>query len=168
MIYVAIVILLATLMIGVPVPISFMASAAWLLFFGGPEGAGYEASQLLPYAFSQINSVSLIAIALFIMGPIHIAVPVLANSTPQLGAAAFGTMLGAHGAGTLAGMVAKEDLDQGSIYPSLSRMREVSAAIATCVADVAFARGLAGVPKPADTAAFIRKNMYEPTYPKYA
>ena len=67
MIYVAIVILLATLVLGVPVPISFMASAAWLLFFGGPEGAGYEASQLLPYAFSQINSVSLIAIALFIM-----------------------------------------------------------------------------------------------------
>lgn len=46
------------------------------------------------------------AIALFIMGPIHIAVPVLASSTPALGAAAFGTMLGAHGAGTLAGMVA--------------------------------------------------------------
>ncbi|WP_428000052.1 MFS transporter [Acidovorax sp.] len=46
------------------------------------------------------------AIALFIMGPIHIAVPVLASSTPTLGAAAFGTMLGAHGAGTLAGMVA--------------------------------------------------------------
>ncbi|MES2611311.1 MAG: MFS transporter [Pseudomonadota bacterium] len=46
------------------------------------------------------------AIALFIMGPIHIAVPVLASSTPSLGAAAFGTMLGAHGAGTLAGMVA--------------------------------------------------------------
>jgi len=71
-------------------------------------------------------------------------------------------------ADTLAGMVSKEDLDQGSIYPSLSRMREVSAAIATCVADVAFARGLAGVPKPADTANFIRKNMYEPTYPSYA
>ena len=45
------------------------------------------------------------AVALFIMGPIHIAVPVLASSTPQLGAAAFGTMLGAHGAGTLLGMV---------------------------------------------------------------
>lgn len=67
MIYVAIAILLVTLVLGVPVPISFMASAAWLLFFGGPEGAGYEASQLLPYAFSQINSVSLIAIAMFIM-----------------------------------------------------------------------------------------------------
>ncbi|RLJ39852.1 MFS transporter [Acidovorax sp. 106] len=45
------------------------------------------------------------AIALFIMGPIHIAIPVLASSTPQLGAAAFGTMVGAHGAGTLLGMV---------------------------------------------------------------
>jgi MFS family permease len=46
------------------------------------------------------------AVALFIMGPIHIAIPVLASSTPELGAAAFGIMLGAHGAGTLVGMVA--------------------------------------------------------------
>ncbi|RZJ15853.1 MAG: MFS transporter [Acidovorax sp.] len=45
------------------------------------------------------------AIALFIMGPIHIAIPVLASSTPQLGAAAFGIIVGAHGAGTLLGMV---------------------------------------------------------------
>ncbi|MFN3438157.1 MAG: MFS transporter [Acidovorax sp.] len=45
------------------------------------------------------------AVALFIMGPIHIAIPVLASSTPQLGAAAFGIMVGAHGAGTLLGMV---------------------------------------------------------------
>lgn len=46
------------------------------------------------------------AIALFIMGPIHIAIPVLASSTPALGAAAFGTIVGAHGAGMLLGMVA--------------------------------------------------------------
>lgn len=45
------------------------------------------------------------AIALFIMGPIHIAIPVLASSTPALGAAAFGSIVGAHGAGTLLGMV---------------------------------------------------------------
>lgn len=45
------------------------------------------------------------AVALFIMGPIHIAIPVLASSRPQLGAAAFGTIVGAHGAGTLLGMV---------------------------------------------------------------
>lgn len=67
MIYIALAILLLTLIIGVPVPVSFMASAAWLIFFGGPEGAGYEASQLLPYGFSKMNSVPLIAIAMFIM-----------------------------------------------------------------------------------------------------
>ncbi|GKT17743.1 hypothetical protein AVHY2522_16255 [Acidovorax sp. SUPP2522] len=46
------------------------------------------------------------AVAILIMGPLHIAMPVLASSLPHLGAAAFGTLVGAHGAGTLAGMVA--------------------------------------------------------------
>jgi predicted MFS family arabinose efflux permease len=45
------------------------------------------------------------AMALLIMGPLQIALPVLANSTSALGASALGLMLGAHGAGTLAGMV---------------------------------------------------------------
>lgn len=45
------------------------------------------------------------AIALLIQGPVQIALPVLAATQLDLGAAAFGTMLGAHGAGTLAGMV---------------------------------------------------------------
>lgn len=67
MIYVALVILIATLTIGVPVPVSFMASCAWLIFFGGVDQAGYQATQLLPYAFTQMNSVSLIAIAMFII-----------------------------------------------------------------------------------------------------
>ncbi|MBP9958585.1 MAG: TRAP transporter large permease [Synergistaceae bacterium] len=67
MIYIALLILMATLVLGAPVPVSFMASAAWLIFFGGPDGQGYPASQLLPYGFTQMNSVSLIAIALFIM-----------------------------------------------------------------------------------------------------
>ena len=71
-------------------------------------------------------------------------------------------------ADTLAGMVTQADIEQGSIYPSLSRMREVSTAIATSVADVIFKRGLAGVPKPADTADFIRRSMYDPSYPAYA
>jgi C4-dicarboxylate transporter, DctM subunit len=66
MIYVALLILVFCLVIGVPVPVSFMASAAWLIFFGGPMGEGYQATQLLPYGFAQMNSVSLIAIALFI------------------------------------------------------------------------------------------------------
>ncbi len=66
MIFIALVILLIFLMIGVPVPVSFMASAAWLIFFGGPDMSGYQPSQLLPYGYGQMNSVSLIAIALFI------------------------------------------------------------------------------------------------------
>ena len=67
MIYVAVLILLVTLMLGVPVPMSFMASTAWLLFFGGPTGAGYASSLVLPYGFSSMNSIALISIALFIM-----------------------------------------------------------------------------------------------------
>jgi hypothetical protein len=43
------------------------------------------------------------AVALFISGPIQIAVPVLAN-TFNHGAAALGVLVGAHGAGTLIGM----------------------------------------------------------------
>ncbi len=66
MIFIALIILVICLMIGVPVPVSFMASAGWLIFFGGPAGEGYQATQLLPYGYAQMNSVSLIAIALFI------------------------------------------------------------------------------------------------------
>lgn len=67
MIYIAVLILLVCLLLGVPVPMSFMASTAWLLFFGGPTGAGYASSMVLPYGFSSMNSIALISIALFIM-----------------------------------------------------------------------------------------------------
>ena len=67
MIYIALVILLATLVIGVPVPMCFMSSAAWLLFFGGNAMQGYSTTMLLPYGFSQMNSIVLLAIALFII-----------------------------------------------------------------------------------------------------
>ena len=43
------------------------------------------------------------AVAFFISGPIQVALPVLAEQLPQ-GAAAFGALAGAHGAGTLIGM----------------------------------------------------------------
>lgn len=67
MIYVALVILMFCLLIGVPVPLSFMASSAWLIFWGGPDAAGYLSTQLLPYGFAQTNSVSLMAVAMFIL-----------------------------------------------------------------------------------------------------
>ena len=45
------------------------------------------------------------AVALLVTGPVQIALPVLASERPELGAAAFGGLLAAYGAGTLAGMV---------------------------------------------------------------
>ncbi|MDH6590451.1 MFS family permease [Variovorax sp. TBS-050B] len=45
------------------------------------------------------------AVAVLVLGPLHIALPVLAESRPGLGAQALGLMVGAHGAGTLLGMV---------------------------------------------------------------
>ncbi len=69
---------------------------------------------------------------------------------------------------TLAEQVTPEDLAQGSLYPPLVRVREVSAHIACAVARVAFDQGLAGVARPADLMAFVRERMYEPVYRNYA
>ncbi len=65
---------------------------------------------------------------------------------------------------TLAEMVTQDDLDMGRIFPSLSRIREVSAAIAIEVATIAFERGLARCERPADLAAAVAAAMYEPNY----
>ncbi|MCG6876591.1 MAG: NAD-dependent malic enzyme [Betaproteobacteria bacterium] len=68
---------------------------------------------------------------------------------------------------SLADQVPQSDLEQGSLYPALARVREVSAHIATAVAEVAFARGLAGVDRPADVQAYVRSQMYDPSYKSY-
>jgi malate dehydrogenase (oxaloacetate-decarboxylating)(NADP+) len=68
---------------------------------------------------------------------------------------------------TLADRVDDADLAQGSLYPALSRIREVSAAIAAAVADSAYASGLAGKPRPADVQADVRSQMYDPHYSSY-
>ncbi|MBR1088370.1 NAD-dependent malic enzyme [Bradyrhizobium manausense] len=65
---------------------------------------------------------------------------------------------------TLANCVGKEDLAQGSLYPALPRIREVSARIAAAVADVAYQRGLADGPAPNDVKALVQSAMYEPKY----
>ncbi len=56
----------------------------------------------------------------------------------------------------------------GRIYPSLRRIREVSAAIACAVAEVAFEAGLAQVARPADTMALVKSVMWTPRYREYA
>jgi malate dehydrogenase (oxaloacetate-decarboxylating)(NADP+) len=65
---------------------------------------------------------------------------------------------------TLANSVSEADLKQGSLYPALPRIREVSAQIGAAVADVAYQRGLAAGPPPNDTIGFIQSQMYDPHY----
>jgi len=65
---------------------------------------------------------------------------------------------------TLASMVTDDDLAMGRLYPSLSRIREVSQAIAIAVAEVVFARELGRCERPADLAAAVTAAMYEPQY----
>ena len=78
-----------------------------------------------------------------------------------------GEMLAA-AARALAEQVTDADRVEGRIYPPLSRIREVSVQIAAAVAEVGYARGLAGRPRPADLWAHIRSCVYEPNYPTSA
>jgi malate dehydrogenase (oxaloacetate-decarboxylating)(NADP+) len=67
----------------------------------------------------------------------------------------------------LANQVCQTDLDQGRVYPPLPKIREVTALIASAVAEVAYRRGLATEPLPGDLPGYIRSLMYEPVYPSY-
>src|SRR5579872_5928048 len=64
----------------------------------------------------------------------------------------------------LAQLVDQADIEQGSLYPSLPRIREVSAHIAVAVAEVAYQRGLATGPAPNDLMTHVRSQMYDPHY----
>lgn len=65
---------------------------------------------------------------------------------------------------TLARQVSENDLDMGHIYPPLQDIRKVSSAIATAVAEVAYQQGLAAIPRPADLLAYVKSQMFDPTY----
>ena len=55
----------------------------------------------------------------------------------------------------------------GMIYPPLSRIREVSTAIAVSVAELAYSQNLARKPKPENLLAYIKSQMYVPEYQIY-
>jgi malate dehydrogenase (oxaloacetate-decarboxylating)(NADP+) len=65
---------------------------------------------------------------------------------------------------TLAHLVSEDDIKQGSLYPALPRIREVSAHIAVAVAEVAYKRGLATAQAPNDLMAYVESQMYDPHY----
>ena len=62
--------------------------------------------------------------------------------------------------------VTREDLEQGRIFPSLSRIREVSLHIAIAVARLVFTRQLTAMKEPSDLPGFIKSKMYDPVYQK--
>ncbi|MAG21066.1 MAG: NAD-dependent malic enzyme [Candidatus Marinimicrobia bacterium] len=67
----------------------------------------------------------------------------------------------------LAGEVLEEDLKQGCIYPPLTKIRAVSAVIASAVAKVAYKRGLATKPEPSDMLTYMTSQQYQPDYKNY-
>jgi malate dehydrogenase (oxaloacetate-decarboxylating)(NADP+) len=68
----------------------------------------------------------------------------------------------------LADATSAEELSAGRVYPSLRRIREVSVRIATAVAGLAWAAGLAECPRPEDPAAWVQRCVFEPVYFDYA
>ena len=64
----------------------------------------------------------------------------------------------------LAHLVTESDLEQGSLYPALPRIREVSLHIARAVAETAAKSGLAGTPPAPDMLKHIAAQMYDPHY----
>jgi malate dehydrogenase (oxaloacetate-decarboxylating)(NADP+) len=67
----------------------------------------------------------------------------------------------------LAQTVSAADLEQGSLYPPLKSVREVSAQIAATVIDVALELGYARIARPADLIGAVRRAMYDPAYEQY-
>ena len=64
----------------------------------------------------------------------------------------------------LAHLVTESDLEQGSLYPALPRIREVSLHIAHAVAETAAKNGLSGAPPAPDMLKHIKAQMYDPHY----
>jgi malate dehydrogenase (oxaloacetate-decarboxylating)(NADP+) len=65
---------------------------------------------------------------------------------------------------TLARLVTDADLKQGSLYPALPRIRDVSTHIAVAVAKVAYKRGLATGRVPKNMLARVKSQVYNPRY----
>ena len=121
---------------GGPAPAQAAAQSVWASITEGLRHIGRDAELRTCFAYWA-------AVAVLIMGPLHIALPVLAASHPGLGASALGLILGAHGAGTLAGML---------VSGSGARLRFGTLGTTVLLADAAI--GLLFVPMGAISAAW--------------
>lgn len=68
---------------------------------------------------------------------------------------------------TLAGLALEADLAKGSLFPPLTKIRDVSAEIAVTTARIAFQKGLATEAQPKDLLAHVKSLQYQPIYKKY-
>jgi malate dehydrogenase (oxaloacetate-decarboxylating)(NADP+) len=91
-----------------------------------------------------------------------VALGVIASGARRVTDAMFFTA-----ARTLAAAVSEADLAQGSVFPALNRIRDISTSIATAVADVAFESGLATESRPDDVRALVERQIYAPAYEHY-
>ena len=62
LVFIALIILLITLIIGVPIPLAFLASAGSICLFGG-----YDTSFLMAYGYNKTNSILMLTIPLFVL-----------------------------------------------------------------------------------------------------
>lgn len=60
--------------------------------------------------------------------------------------------------------VTETELAQGSLFPTLDRIREVSLDIAVAISRLAFDEGLSGIDQPADIRTHIAACRYDPSY----
>jgi malate dehydrogenase (oxaloacetate-decarboxylating)(NADP+) len=65
---------------------------------------------------------------------------------------------------TLAAQVSEEDINNGAVYPPLTKIRNISLEIAVNVAQANYDKGLARNEKPADLRQSIIDYMFDPTY----
>lgn len=68
----------------------------------------------------------------------------------------------------VAELVTQAELDAGLIYPPLSAILATEMHVAHRIAEVIFARGLAGVKEPGDLRSFIESQVYTPGYASVA
>lgn len=90
---------------------------------------------------------------------------------PALGLALFATQaervtdeMFIEAAKRVSGLVTKEQLDQGLLFPLQSDIREAEIQTAIAVADWIFDAGFARVERPADLESFIRSHLYSADY----
>ena len=67
----------------------------------------------------------------------------------------------------LASLTRDDELAEGRVYPALTRIHEVSLAIAIAVAEEVYAQHLNNLPRPDDLPGYIRSQMFRPEYPDY-